>query len=99
MTHSIEDNNLKLEYEDDEAFDADILIHIEKMFELLDPKKPIVAEIKGQVPIEVLAYMTEISKYCDLTVVIPDDKMGRTFIEQLKMQNNLNIKVKDMNGE
>ena len=70
------DNNaLHLMYNDNEEFDEFILVKHEKALQVLDPNKIIRVFSSGNIPLDILAYLCEVSKNCNgLVWEIQDDR-------------------------
>lgn len=93
MTYEIEKNGGKITFASDEPFNVNLLVDIQEIFRKLSNKEPIEFEIIGEVPVEAAPYLISVSDYCDLTLVVHDDKCRR-FMETLAGSANSSIKIK-----
>lgn len=70
------DNNaLHLMYDENEKFDEFILVSHEKALQVLEPNQIIRVYSSGSIPLDVIAYLCEVSKHCSgLKWEIQDDR-------------------------
>ena len=91
---NIETNSFILSFDDVEPFNENILIEAEAGFIQLDNQIEINVQLLGNVPIEILAYVLEVSKYCKMNILIPDDERGYSFLIDLKEQLKLKTQIR-----
>ena len=94
-------NTLIMTFSEDDPFDAGILENAQKGFMTLDQHEIINVILNGLVPIEILAYVLEVSNYCNMIVTIKEDEKGFAFLSHLKDTTNANIELKyegEING-
>lgn len=89
----IENNTLVLFFSDNQPFNANILVDTQSSFEQLDRFKMVYVKTIGNIPLEMLAYLIEVSKYCTMNLEVDDEK-GFTFMKQLKEHVGSNVKIK-----
>ena len=93
-------NKILLEYDEVEEFDKFILVKHEQAFQVLNPEKTINIEAKGFIPIEVSAYIGEVSKWCsNIVLVIHDDFRSYNYLNDLKNKEQLHKLYLDYRGE
>ena len=93
-------NKILLEYDEVEEFDKFILVKHEKAFQVLNPEETINIEAKGFIPIEVSAYIGEVSKWCStIVLVIHDDFRSYNYLNDLKNKEQLHKLYLDYRGE
>jgi len=88
----LNNNSLTLSFKTDDSFDNDILITLEKKFKGLDQHKQLSVYINGFAPLEVLAYIIEVSKYCNMVIFIADEK-GYEFLNHIKQEHIINVEI------
>lgn len=88
------DNNaLHLMYDENEKFDEFILVSHEKALQVLDPDKMIKVYSSGSIPLDVIAYLCEVSKHClGLKWEIQDDREAFNHIVE-KTSKDRDIKI------
>lgn len=95
-----DNNKLLLEFQEVEDFDPYILVKHEQAFQVLSPEKTINIEAKGFIPIEVSAYIGEVSKWCsNIVLVIYDDFRSYNYLNDLKNKEQLYKLYLDYRGE
>ena len=95
-----DNNKLLLEFQEVEDFDPYILVKHEQAFQVLSPEKTINIEAKGFIPIEVSAYIGEVSKWCsNIVLVIYDDFRSYNYLNDLKNKEQLHKLYLDYRGE
>jgi len=94
MKYEVINNSLNISFDLNEPLNPGILEEAQEYFKKLDQFKPIILNLNGYVPIELLSYYLEVSKYCDLTVQLNNDIQGMYFMNSIKDTQNLNIKIK-----
>ena len=85
------DNLMLLNYEKVEDFDKDILIKHQDLFRQLNPEELINIEGNGYIPLDILAYIAEVSDHCKgivLTIIIDED--AYKYLVDLKIKNKKN---------
>jgi len=84
----------------DESFDSEILLKMEKTIKELDQEKTVQIELIGLIPIEALAYLNEVSKYCKMILTIHEDagKIAEQFINKLQEKLNTKLILRTPNG-
>lgn len=87
-------NTLIMSFESGEPFNANILIDAEKCFKELDNDKDISVQLLGNIPFEILAYVLEVSMFCQMNILIPDDERGYNFLIDLKDKKKLKTKIR-----
>lgn len=97
------DNNaLHLMYNDNEEFDEFILVKHEKALQVLDPNKLIRVFSSGSVPLDIIAYLCEVSKHCNgLNWELHDDRDAwNHLLEKTRKDKDLRIYLSyDTRGE
>jgi len=88
----LNNNSLTLSFKTDDSFDNDILVKLSRLFKKLDQHKPLDVYINGFAPLEVLAYIIEVSKYCNMIISISDEK-GYEFLSHTKQEKNITVKI------
>ncbi len=88
----IKNNSVIFEFKQDDKFDADILIKMEKSFLELDPTKILEVQLKGPAPIETVAYCAEVSSHCDMILTVSSTESFK-FIKDLQQTNPTTIKL------
>ena len=101
ITPNSVDNSLALSYDEEEEFDAFILVKHEAAFVKLSPLDHITITTHGFVPLEVSSYICEVSKHCaGIILQIHDDKSTYDYIVDIIRKNNLkNIYHNFIEGE
>ena len=95
-----DNNKLLLEFQEVEDFDPYILVKHEQAFQVLSPEKTINIEAKGFIPIEVSAYIGEVSKWCNsIILTINTDYKSYNYLTDLKYKDNLHKLYLDYRGE
>ena len=88
-----DNNSLHLMYDDNEKFDEFILVSHEKALQILEPNQIIRVYSSGSIPLDVIAYLCEVSKYClGLKWEIQDDRDAFNHIVE-KTSKDQNIKI------
>ena len=87
----INENKVILSYDEEEEFDAFILVKHENALKLLNPEITIRIETFSFVPLEISSYICEVSKYCyNIVLEINDDESTYNYI--LDIIKKFNIK-------
>ncbi len=94
QTIDIDKNTLLFDYKKDSVFDENILYEASNNFAKLKQDALIVI-CKGYLPIELLMYLSEVSKHCEMSIEFDIDTEGKKFLQRLVKQQNSNIKFKD----
>ena len=95
-----ENNSLSLEFHEVEDFDPYILVKHEKAFQALEPETVINIIVDGFIPIEVSAYIGEVSKWCNsIILTINTDYKSYNYLTDLKYKDNLHKLYLDYRGE
>lgn len=89
----IKNNTLVLFFSDDQPFNVNILVDTQSSFEQLDRFKMVYVKTIGNIPLEMLAYLVEVSNHCTMNLEVDDEK-GFTFMKQLKDHSGSNVKIK-----
>jgi hypothetical protein len=93
-------NKLVLTYHEVEEFDPYILVKHEQAFQVLNPEDYINIETNGFIPIEVSAYICEVSKWCcGIILKINDDIKSYNYLNDLISKDNLTKLYLDYRGE
>ena len=96
LTTNTRYNSIYLEFVEDEPFDPGILEKIQDGFRELEPTIDVNVRTKGLVPIEALAYITEVANHCNLFLAIDGDIKGEEFIKDLKLTTGNPITLLDL---
>lgn len=88
-----DENKFVMVFKKNQPFDENILIRAQSFFEQLDRFKKLYVDIHGMIPLEILAYVLEVSNYCNMIVTIFDDDKGYGFLNQLKNNIKSNVKL------
>ena len=93
-------NKILLEYDEVEEFDKFILVKHEQAFQVLNPEDYINIESSGFIPIEVSAYICEVSKWCrGIILKINDDYKSYNYLNDLIAREKLNKLYLEFIGE
>jgi hypothetical protein len=88
-----DENKLVLTFEEGATFDDGLLERTDLSFQQLTPDKHVYVECVGFIPIELLAYLLEVSTHCSMTITIHDDLEASVFLAQIKNAMNLNVNI------
>jgi len=91
---NIETNTIVFKYDKDSVFDEEILHNAATLFEQLEQKN-LTVQCEGFLPVELLMYLSEVSKHCEMIISFDIDKEGEKFLQYLTKQQNSNIIFKD----
>ena len=96
LTTNTRYNSIYLEFDEDEPFDPGILEKIQDGFRELEPTLEVHVRTKGLVPIEALAYITEVANHCNLFLSMDGDIKGKEFIHDLKLTTGNPLTLLDL---
>lgn len=86
-------NSIVMKFYDNDKFNPGILEDAQSAFMQLKQHVNITIDAYGNIPIELLAYILEVSNHCDLELNIHNDDKGYAFISHLKNTTNAFIKI------
>ena len=92
------ENKMILSFSDKDPFDVAILEKIQDGFVKLSPDDYLYVDARGMIPIEVSAYLIEVSNHCNMTLTVFDDERCFTFMQQFSQSTSSNIKL-EFKGE
>jgi len=92
----INKNELHLDYELNEPFDENVLIKHEQLLSKLKPNEAIYITTTGYVPLEVTAYLCEVTKFCEKMIwtIVYDRDTYDFALFIIKDQYDYNIELK-----
>jgi len=88
-----ESNTIIFTFSQDESFNENILNDAADNFKLLKQQNLNIV-CNGFIPLELCMYISNVSKFCEMTIDFVDDSEGQKFLEFLSTTEALNIKFK-----